>query len=323
MKISVIIPAFNVAPYLVQCVNSVLNQTYPDIEIILVDDGSTDQSSEICDSLAKSSDKVSVLHKSNGGLSDARNKGIDLATGDYIVFLDSDDFWSENNALDKIVKRLCKNHPDVLCFNFKKANGSIIQKPYFQSAKSMPPETVPKESFRYLEEHDLWIACAWNKVIRKELFANEQLRFEKNVTSEDIDWCVRLALLGQSFDYMEDAVVCYRQRETSISKSITVKKVSMLLNNIIISLNLLDATPDQERAKLLKPYISYQYGTLLANIAAIEDKEQQDQLVKQAKPYQNLLAWSQNRKIKSLRLANRLVGLNGVIALINLFCKIK
>ena len=93
-KISVIVPIYGVENYLVECIESVINQTYKNIEIILVEDGSPDNSSEICDRYAKLYKRVTVIHKNNGGLSDARNCGIKASTGDYITFLDGDDFWS-------------------------------------------------------------------------------------------------------------------------------------------------------------------------------------------------------------------------------------
>ena len=92
-KVSVIIPVYNVEQYLNRCIDSVLNQTYKDFEIILVDDGSTDKSGEICDVYAEKDSRITVIHKENGGLSDARNFGIDAARGDFLTFLDSDDYF--------------------------------------------------------------------------------------------------------------------------------------------------------------------------------------------------------------------------------------
>lgn len=90
--ISVIVPVYNVEAYLERCVDSILKQTYKELEIILVDDGATDSSGELCDQLAKKDDRIIVIHKKNGGLSDARNAGIDASRGEYLSFIDSDDF---------------------------------------------------------------------------------------------------------------------------------------------------------------------------------------------------------------------------------------
>ena len=103
-KISIIVPVYNLEKYLPRCLNSVCNQTYKNLEIILVDDGSTDKSSDICDNWAKKDSRIIVIHKKNGGVSSARNAGIKKATGEYIHFVDGDD-WLELNCYEKIVER--------------------------------------------------------------------------------------------------------------------------------------------------------------------------------------------------------------------------
>ena len=104
MKVSVIIPVYNVRLYLERCVQSVLRQTYKDLEIILVDDGSKDNSGELCDQLALSDQRIRVIHQENQGLSGARNTGIRQATGEYIIFLDSDDEWLLSDGLENLLQ---------------------------------------------------------------------------------------------------------------------------------------------------------------------------------------------------------------------------
>ena len=95
MKISVIIPVYNTEKYLKECIESVLAQTYTDLEILLINDGATDSSPQICEAYEKQDDRIKVIHKENGGLSDTRNVGIDQCSGDYVLFLDSDDYWDD------------------------------------------------------------------------------------------------------------------------------------------------------------------------------------------------------------------------------------
>ena len=109
MKISFIIPIYKVEQYLEQCVNSVLNQTYKDIEVILVDDGSPDNCPKMCDEFATIDNRIKVVHKPNGGLSDARNAGLKVAIGDYVIFMDSDDFWTDNKHLEQLISIVNKN----------------------------------------------------------------------------------------------------------------------------------------------------------------------------------------------------------------------
>ena len=118
---SVIIPIYKVEKYLNRCIDSVLNQSYKDLEVILVDDGSPDKCPEICDEYAKKDKRVKVIHKENGGASDARNYGIKAASGEYLMFLDSDDYWEGTECLKNIVEKLKKNKVDVLvhgCVDF-------------------------------------------------------------------------------------------------------------------------------------------------------------------------------------------------------------
>ena len=100
MRFSIIIPVYNSEKYLKACVNSVLQQSYKDIEVILVDDGSKDRSPQICDTYAGQDKRIRTIHKKNGGTADARNAGLEVATGDYITFIDNDDYWKDRYALE-------------------------------------------------------------------------------------------------------------------------------------------------------------------------------------------------------------------------------
>ena len=105
MRFSIILPIYNVEKYLKECVDSILKQTFLDYELILVDDGSTDGSPELCDKLAETDGRIRVLHKKNGGLSDARNAGTNIAKGDYIIYIDSDDFIVRDDILEKFLQK--------------------------------------------------------------------------------------------------------------------------------------------------------------------------------------------------------------------------
>ena len=121
-KISVIVPIYNVEPYLHRCVDSLLLQTYQDFELILIDDGSTDNCGMICDEYAALDDRIRVIHKLNGGLSDARNVGLEIATGEYIAFVDSDD-WVARDYLECLFVTLCETGADICECNLIKTTG--------------------------------------------------------------------------------------------------------------------------------------------------------------------------------------------------------
>ena len=116
--ISIIVPIYKVENYLKRCIDSIINQTYKHIEIILVDDGSPDNCGAICDEYTKFDDRIKVIHKKNGGLSDARNCGIEISTGDYIIFIDGDDYVSKNMC-EKLLIRALEHNADIVSCNFK------------------------------------------------------------------------------------------------------------------------------------------------------------------------------------------------------------
>ena len=146
IKISVIIPVFNVEQYINYAVESVLSQTYKNIEIILVDDGSIDNTSILCDKLSEKNKQIKVIHKPNGGLSDARNCGIDNATGDFILFLDGDDYWNDKEAVEVLVKRVSKSQADILNFSYIKYYEDTNQFiKYFDDIPNCPLDLPKKE----------------------------------------------------------------------------------------------------------------------------------------------------------------------------------
>ena len=121
--ISVIVPVYNVEKYLVQCINSILNQTIKNLEIILVDDGSLDNSGKICDEFSKKDDRIVAIHKENNGLSSARNAGLEIANGNYIGFVDSDD-WLDEHMYEILLKLIKENNSDISCCDFFKTADS-------------------------------------------------------------------------------------------------------------------------------------------------------------------------------------------------------
>ena len=145
MKFSIIVPVYNVEKYVKQCINSILSQTYINYELILVDDGSTDSSGSICDSF-KNNKLIKVFHKKNGGLSDARNYGFKKAEGEYVIFLDSDDYWIDNDFLSNINKMLIKKNYDLIIFNTIK---------YFDESekKSNPRFNIIDKTQKYSKEY--------------------------------------------------------------------------------------------------------------------------------------------------------------------------
>lgn len=314
-KVSVIIPIYNVSIYIQDCVLSVLNQSYENVEIILVDDGSSDESGQLCDELAKRDSKIIVVHKENGGLSDARNTGIRVATGDYILFLDGDDFWDDSEALLRLVQRVTKTNGDVINYSYKKYFDSDGRKiPYIREKKEMPLGLLTKEErIKDLIDRDLYIASACNKMIKKSLFMKNDLFFRKNIYSEDIEWCARLLVCSEKMDFVDENFYCYRQRENSITHTISEKKCVDLCNNILDCINLADMVDPKIRPLFLR-YVAYQYGTFV-KVQAQAEKVPYDQIEKLRKHSSILGYGKKNKKIFILYCLTKIFGYKGMCRL--------
>lgn len=180
MKVSVIIPLYNVEKYLSQCIDSIINQTYKDIEVILVDDGSTDKSPQICDQYTHVDDRIKVIHKDNGGQSSARNRGLEIATGDYISFVDSDD-WLHPLMYEKLVQAAGTLGADVVsCYPVFVIDGKVIERK--QTGNCSTIETK-QDIFDKLNSPDLRFEV-WNKIYKKKLLDN--IRFEEGRIYEEL-----------------------------------------------------------------------------------------------------------------------------------------
>ncbi len=188
MKISVVIPVYNVKPYLERCVNSVLRQTYKDLEIILVDDGSTDGSGELCDQIATKEQHIRVIHQRNQGVSAARNTGIQEASGKYIIFMDSDDLWLLDDGL-KTVMSYCDETIDLICFkvvDIWKGERKSLSPDYDLEIISKQPNTPTL--FSYLIKSQVLRLTAWIVVVRRQILIDYQIYFPSHIIGEDFSW---------------------------------------------------------------------------------------------------------------------------------------
>ena len=321
IKISVIVPVYSVANYLPICIESVLKQSYSNTEVILGDDGSPDNSANICDKYAESFPNVRVIHKQNGGLSDARNKGVEYATGDYITFLDGDDFWDDTDALEILVRRIEKTNADVLNYSFKKYYEDTQEKiPYFQDVLAMPLEMSSKiEQLAYLSDNHLYISSACTKLIKKELFTKDLL-FEVGVYSEDVEWSARLIKKARTMDFICVNFYCYRQRRDSISHTINDKKSWDLCHHIIDCIKL--SQSDGEEKEALAKYAAYQYGTYF--IVQAQAERPQTECIRKLNEYSDILLYHQkNRKLTILYWCTKLLGYKNVCSLIRFVYSIR
>lgn len=212
--ISVIVPIYKVENYLPKCIESILNQTYGNLEIILVDDGSPDKCGEICDDYALRDKRIIVIHKENGGLSSARNAGIDIAKGEYFGFVDSDDYiepFMYEKLLSAILENKCKL--SVCNVNYVFDGGKVIPKNTSEQDKVLGF----KEAITEMNTYRIFDMGAWSKLYHRELF--EAVRFPEGKLSEDFFVMYKIFDMAQTVAYVSTPCYNYLQRQSSITKN--------------------------------------------------------------------------------------------------------
>lgn len=210
--ISVIVPVYNVEKYIRNCLDSIINQTYKDLEIILVDDGSTDNSGAICDEYAQKDSRIKVIHKQNGGLSSARNAGLDNATGKYVGFIDSDDFI-ELDMYEKLLNTLQVTQTDVCMCGCKivSEQGAILFKNNLP-IKIYKIDDILKDVILPLE------TSAWNKLYKREIIGNARFP-EGKIHGEDLIFTLEYLTSEMTFSAIEDYSYYYVKHPSSITTS--------------------------------------------------------------------------------------------------------
>lgn len=213
--ISVIVPIYKVEPYLHRCIESIISQTYKNLEIILVDDGSPDRCPEICDKYAQKDSRIKVFHKENGGLSDARNYGIKNSTGDYIGFVDSDDFIHET-FYEKLLDMIKEHNADISICNllrFKDYKDVLVDELLNCDIVILTSTEALKALFT---AKDYGSVMAWNKLYKSSLFKDYDICFPIHRIHEDNYTTYKLFYYSHKIVYTHDKLYYYLQRSTSI-----------------------------------------------------------------------------------------------------------
>lgn len=233
MQLSIVVPIYNVEKYLPKCVDSLLNQglASTDYEIILVDDGSTDRSGTIADDYAKRYAHIRVIHQTNQGLSMARNAGMALAQGDYVQFVDSDDYL-EPNVLGALVNKMDYEHLDILRFNYQNVDECYrVFEPYKDPKTFVDYTDSVVNGLTFLTERLGYGCYAWQFVMRTSLVA--QSPFTAGIYFEDTEWVPRLLTSAERVTSVNVVVYNYLMRQGSITQSVSEEKKRKVLTDKI------------------------------------------------------------------------------------------
>lgn len=285
-KFSIIIPVYNVEEYIGKCLDSVFNQTYKDYEVIVVNDGTKDNSMDI----VKKYD-VKIINKENGGLSSARNKGVECAKGEYLIFLDSDDYW-ESELLMNINASL-DNKPDLVRFQIQDVNGEQIEKYSEKEFKGLSGKDAFTEivGFHHVEN-------AWCYAIRRKYYLDNKYEFSVGKTHEDFGLMPLVIFKAKKVNSINYIGYNYIKREGSIINTNdyfkTKKKVEDFYEHYKFLIKEIDKSKDNE---IIKSFIANSLVIKVADLKGKDYKEYKKKL-KEEKVYDNILSDSFKRKIK-------------------------
>ena len=310
MRFSIILPIYNVEKYLKECVDSILKQTFRDYEIILVDDGSTDGSPELCDKLAETYDFIRVIHKANGGAADSRNVGLKSAIGDYIIFIDSDDFILSEHFLEDVNNSFSEN-VDMVLYKYSK---------FFDESAKLKENYADK--IYELVKADAFFGMAWIRAIRKDILLDNQILFETGLTGEDMDWNYELMLNVSNIELLDNIYIAYRQRSGSVTASYKIKNLEDFIHIVAVWSEKLRFIENDTLKKALLGSLAKNYSNLLIVYSRLTDinKKEYKQRIKKL---DWLLKCGMSRRPQTVAKIYRIFGFNLTVSALKILDKIK
>lgn len=320
MFFSIVIPAFNVERYLGDCLDSILNQTYTSFEVVLVDDGSSDNTPAICDLYAQKDSRIKVIHTKNGGQSAARNIGTNAAGGDYIFYIDSDDFLYDNKALEKI--HAAADNKDIVFFKHKKyedETGNFKECTYsFADVTSNLSYTA---SLKTMIKNDAFYGMPWNKCIKREVIKKNNISFLEGISGEDMDWIYYVILSSKSLSVIDEPFMAYRQRKNSVTSSVKLKN----LKDYVFILEKWKAAADRcetnEKEIVLSSLAKY-FSNLLIMYTRVKDKNKH-KYDKRIKALSCLLSFGVSKRPRLINKLYKTLGLKATLAALYVLDKCK
>lgn len=310
--ISVIVPCYNVELYLDKCVQSIVDQSYQNLEIFLVDDGATDSTPKLCDEWSLKDDRIKVIHKSNGGLSDARNVAIDVANGEYLVFIDSDDYVSID-YVESLYNLLVKSNADIsVCSYMPFYEGTQPENKKVEEADLLVSSDKAIELMFYQKNFD---NTAWGKLYKRYLFEN--IRYPYGLIYEDLALTYKLFAKSQKIAFTSAKNYFYLIRSNSLDGgSITPRRYESaltILKQLYDDKN--EFSKEVKRAFECR-ILSFAFHILLQ--LQNNEKEKQEKLLEYVKKYRMSVFFNSHARLKS-RVASLLSY--GGVSLLNIFKK--
>lgn len=338
-KVSVVVPIYNVEKYINRCIDSILNQSYKNLQVILIDDGSPDRCGTIADNYAKKDGRVEVIHKSNGGLSDARNFGIEKIVGEFTLFVDSDD-WLETDMIRTMVEAINKFDADVVQTAFYYAYKEYLLFDDRHYLETDSPVILNNNELMYeLIVNEKVKNFAWGKLYKTQLIKDTP--FRKGVLFEDVFWAHKVMSRVNKYVIIHKPLCYYLQREDSIVSTYTVRNLDILIGleerhkfveenykefigesyNLILKTSLLnynllllnkEKDKDSINRKRIKKYINENYKELKASIKENDKGLKLQLFLFKVHPALNVLVVIKNKLLRILKLKKGESGLKRI-----------
>ena len=311
MRYSYIIPVYNAENCLKTCVESILEQSFRDFEVILVNDGSTDGTSAVCRQLAECDSRIIVVNRENGGTSAARNTGLKAARGDYILFLDNDDFWDDSKALSKIDECLLQSQADVLLFWMKEKDertGRVSCDTMTCNREAVMGRNASEDLLSLLHDGKLSVTV-WTKVVKRALVVQNGITFPEGMRNEDTDFTAQVIRKAKSYDWLGEAFYVYRKYtgQSQTSEKINYSQLCDLKTILIKSINE-SSGMDESLMKAYYSYLAFPFAVWLGY--AMCDPHVKKQEFLDMKKYAYVLKFGEDVKVRKLSWLYRFFGYN-------------
>ena len=325
MKFSIIVPVYNVEEYVAKCITAVLEQSYKDFELILIDDGSKDSSLDICNEYKNKDNRIKVIPKSNGGASSARNAGLDNAEGEYIIFIDSDDYWNGKDVLQNLSNIIDNGQPDIIVFRCLNWNLSTDKKVV----------DLPEYNFDIINKNDVEKTVHYlfsekqlpggpvSLTVKRSLIEKNGIRFIEGIKGEDYDWNFNLLLNAKSITAVNDVNYVYRQsRKGSVTTTADLKSIKDLMFTVK-KWNIESEKIENSEIKAdVKNYLAHIYSTALVICYRI-NADEKNEAIDLLKEYSFVLKYGYWRRLKIINILVSTLGIKTTIWLLNGLFKFK
>ncbi len=327
MFFNIIIPMYNVEQYIGKCIDSLLSQSMKDFELIVVDDGSSDKSADIVNGYAEKDSRVLLLKKENGGQSTARNFGFRHSKGEYVIFIDSDDFITCDDYLQTLFDKIKETDADVVMYRYNKyfENRTQQLEKCGYSFADVKDITDTKVLLPMLVERDAYYGSAWTKAVRRSLLADNGIEFDEELHCEDIDWSYRIMEKAEKIACIDREFLAYRQREGSITKICTFKNAEDFLYTLEkykARYESPDTDIDENLRKGLLSSLSKYYANLLLNYGRVKDKRKKS-LRKRLKALSPLLMYASSNRPLLVKKFYRVFGFSLTVFTVGALDRIK